>query len=282
MTRPLLPGVDDRDLIAWRGYDEYRRGWLDRAFRERWFAPYRRRWPCPSVVDVDEVAATRTTSTRASAASCPTSWERVAATATPTSPASRRRPRPRHVRPGRPGQVRGRRGARVSPRRARMRAARPRRAPRPNGAIPPEPVPPSTGRRRRWGGERRVVTGEWLTCADVADDLGVSISTVVRWVKAGDLPALRLPGGHLRISRAGYVDWQAARMLEGNASSTDSVPNHASGPAPRNGAGPTPRSSSMQQGSVSRNRGGWRGYWREGGRGRWTGPSARRARRAAS
>lgn len=40
----------------------------------------------------------------------------------------------------------------------------------------------------------------YLTCAQVADELGVSTRTVLRWVDRGDLEAVRLPGGRLRVS----------------------------------------------------------------------------------
>lgn len=46
------------------------------------------------------------------------------------------------------------------------------------------------------------MTGEYLTVAAVADLLGVSIRTVQRWVARGDLGAVRLPGGLIRIRSA--------------------------------------------------------------------------------
>jgi excisionase family DNA binding protein len=50
----------------------------------------------------------------------------------------------------------------------------------------------------------------WLTVASVADDLGVSPRTVLRWVERGELEALRLPGGRLRISQSAYSAWVEA------------------------------------------------------------------------
>jgi excisionase family DNA binding protein len=41
----------------------------------------------------------------------------------------------------------------------------------------------------------------YLTVAAVAELVGVSPRTVLRWVERGDLAAVRLPGGRLRISR---------------------------------------------------------------------------------
>ena len=52
----------------------------------------------------------------------------------------------------------------------------------------------------------------YLRVADVADDLGVSARTVLRWIDQGEIEALRLPGGRLRISQTAYSAWQAARM----------------------------------------------------------------------
>jgi excisionase family DNA binding protein len=42
----------------------------------------------------------------------------------------------------------------------------------------------------------------YLTVASVAEDLDVSARTVLRWVERGDLAAVRLPGGRLRIAEA--------------------------------------------------------------------------------
>lgn len=41
-----------------------------------------------------------------------------------------------------------------------------------------------------------------LTTAEVADEYRVSTMTVRRWVAAGDLEAIRLPGGTLRYRRS--------------------------------------------------------------------------------
>ncbi len=43
---------------------------------------------------------------------------------------------------------------------------------------------------------------EWLTTGQAAALLGISRSTVVRYIEAGNLDARRLPGGHWRIRRA--------------------------------------------------------------------------------
>lgn len=41
----------------------------------------------------------------------------------------------------------------------------------------------------------------FLTIADVAETVGVSPRTVLRWIDRGDLEAVRLPGGRLRVSQ---------------------------------------------------------------------------------
>ena len=55
----------------------------------------------------------------------------------------------------------------------------------------------------------------WLTVAVVAEDLDVSARTVLRWIGRGDLRAVRLPGGALRIAQA-----DLAAMLDAGATTT--------------------------------------------------------------
>jgi excisionase family DNA binding protein len=55
----------------------------------------------------------------------------------------------------------------------------------------------------------------FLTCAQVADELGVSTRTVLRWIDAGHLAAVRLPGGRLRIPQTAL-----AAMLEAGSTRT--------------------------------------------------------------
>jgi excisionase family DNA binding protein len=56
------------------------------------------------------------------------------------------------------------------------------------------------------------VNGPWLTVAQVAYEFGFSPRTVLRWVDSGELPALRTPGGRLRISQSALDSWAATRM----------------------------------------------------------------------
>lgn len=55
------------------------------------------------------------------------------------------------------------------------------------------------------------MTGRLLTARDVAGRLGVSAETVLRWTRAGTLPAIRLPGGALRYREADLDGWLADR-----------------------------------------------------------------------
>jgi excisionase family DNA binding protein len=51
-----------------------------------------------------------------------------------------------------------------------------------------------------------------LTSRVVAQRLGVSTETVLRWVRRGELPAIRLPNGGLRFGEQQLEEW-----LEGRA-----------------------------------------------------------------
>lgn len=58
--------------------------------------------------------------------------------------------------------------------------------------------------------------GRWLTVKDIADDLGVSLSTIYKWSSRGqpDFPrAIRLRNGDLRVRRDWYEAW--LKKLEG-------------------------------------------------------------------
>ena len=57
------------------------------------------------------------------------------------------------------------------------------------------------------------MSGAYLTVAQVADDLGFSPRTILRWIDQGEIEALRLPGGRLRISQTAYSTWLAAHTM---------------------------------------------------------------------
>jgi excisionase family DNA binding protein len=77
----------------------------------------------------------------------------------------------------------------------------------------------------------------FLTCAQVAEELGCSARTILRWIEAGEIEAIRLPGGRLRVSQTAL----AAHLAEWATTSTTAAytgPSDASGPATRKRPGP--------------------------------------------
>jgi len=50
-----------------------------------------------------------------------------------------------------------------------------------------------------------------LTARIVADKLNVCTETVLRWIRNGELPAIRLPGGAVRIIESELNDWLIMR-----------------------------------------------------------------------
>jgi excisionase family DNA binding protein len=63
------------------------------------------------------------------------------------------------------------------------------------------------------------MTGQLLTAREVADLLGVSPETILRWTRRGELPAVRLPGGALRY-REDILDGWLTDHSTGGADST--------------------------------------------------------------
>jgi excisionase family DNA binding protein len=49
------------------------------------------------------------------------------------------------------------------------------------------------------------MNGRLLTARELAELFGVSVETILRWTRRGELPAIRLPGGAIRF-REGEVD----------------------------------------------------------------------------
>lgn len=60
-----------------------------------------------------------------------------------------------------------------------------------------------------------------MTTGDVARLCGVTPDAVLKWIKAGKLPATRTPGGHYRVSR---VDCEAMGLGETKAEEPDTKP----------------------------------------------------------
>jgi excisionase family DNA binding protein len=51
------------------------------------------------------------------------------------------------------------------------------------------------------------VKPEYISVGYIARHCGVSNTTVLRWIEAGQLQAFRLPGGHHRIGRDALSDF---------------------------------------------------------------------------
>lgn len=49
------------------------------------------------------------------------------------------------------------------------------------------------------------------TAREVADLIGVSTETVLRWTRRGELPAIRLPSGQIRYREDVIEEWLAER-----------------------------------------------------------------------
>jgi excisionase family DNA binding protein len=48
---------------------------------------------------------------------------------------------------------------------------------------------------------------EFISVGFIAKRCGVSNTTVLRWINAGQLPAFRLPGGHYRIYNQDFTSF---------------------------------------------------------------------------
>jgi excisionase family DNA binding protein len=59
------------------------------------------------------------------------------------------------------------------------------------------------------------MTGRLLTAREVAELLGVSAETVLRWTRRGDLLAIRLPGGAVRYRESELDEWLTERATPG-------------------------------------------------------------------
>ncbi len=67
-----------------------------------------------------------------------------------------------------------------------------------------------------------------LRAHEVAELLGISPETVLRWTRRGELPAIRLPGGAVRYRPDEFRAWLESRSAVGN------------GPDARGEVSPTP------------------------------------------
>jgi excisionase family DNA binding protein len=62
-----------------------------------------------------------------------------------------------------------------------------------------------------------------LTASDVAELLGFSPETVLRWTRRGELPAFRLPGGAIRYREGELEAWLTKRATLSRGASTTPV-----------------------------------------------------------
>jgi excisionase family DNA binding protein len=66
-----------------------------------------------------------------------------------------------------------------------------------------------------------------LTARDVAEQLGVSPETMLRWHRDGKVPGIRLPSGAIRFHPAAIEEWLSAHgtgATSGNGPSTQARP----------------------------------------------------------
>ena len=59
-----------------------------------------------------------------------------------------------------------------------------------------------------------------LTARELGERLGVSPETVLRWVRRGELPAIRLPGGAVRFREDEVEAWLEERATPSQGAST--------------------------------------------------------------
>ena len=64
------------------------------------------------------------------------------------------------------------------------------------------------------------MTGPLITARQLAELLGVSTETCLRWVRSGKLPAIRLPSGAIRFREDELEAWLADRATLGRGSAT--------------------------------------------------------------
>jgi excisionase family DNA binding protein len=75
------------------------------------------------------------------------------------------------------------------------------------------------------------MTEQLLTARQVADLLGFSTETVLRWTRAGDLPAVKTPGGAVRYQPAAIeaklAEWSTAAGGGANVLTLDAARGEA-------------------------------------------------------
>ncbi len=62
-----------------------------------------------------------------------------------------------------------------------------------------------------------------LTAREVAEMIGVSSETILRWTRRGAIPGFRLPGGALRYRESELEQWLAGRRSSDETSITNGI-----------------------------------------------------------
>lgn len=70
------------------------------------------------------------------------------------------------------------------------------------------------------------MSGRLLTAREVGQLLGIAPGTVLRWTRAGELPAFKLPSGAVRYREDDVEAWLEARATPGRGALT-TTPNAA-------------------------------------------------------
>lgn len=53
-----------------------------------------------------------------------------------------------------------------------------------------------------------------MTARAIADELGLSTETVLRWTRRGEIPAIRLPSGAIRYRATAIAGWLASHEIQ--------------------------------------------------------------------
>jgi excisionase family DNA binding protein len=67
------------------------------------------------------------------------------------------------------------------------------------------------------------MSASYLRVCQVAEELDVSTRTILRWIDAGRLDAVRLPGGRLRIAQSAWSAFLAHHATTNGAPTLASV-----------------------------------------------------------
>jgi predicted DNA-binding transcriptional regulator AlpA len=85
-----------------------------------------------------------------------------------------------------------------------------------------------------------MVTGRLLTARELAAELGVSTGALLRWTRAGKVPALKLPSGAVRYDPERIEEWKTARTTGDATREVSPVPDATRRPGVSSEASPVP------------------------------------------